>query len=58
MAKILKAIPLVTVVGAFIVAGLDAYTEAKFNSSIVTAIIYAGLGSTAAVGFSKYWKKQ
>lgn len=58
MSKVSKLIPLITIIGGFIVAGLDAYTDADFNPGLVTALIYAGLGSSAAVGFSKYWKKQ
>ena len=58
MSNLSKAIPLITLLGAFIIAILDAYTDAEFNADLVTAIVYAGLGGSAAVGFSKYWKKE
>ncbi len=58
MSKVSKLIPMITIIGGFVIAGLDAYTEAEFNPNFVTAIIYAGLGGSAAVGFSKYWRKQ
>lgn len=57
MSKVSKFIPVATIIGGFLIAILDAYTEADFNPNLVTAIIYAGLGSSAAVGFSKYWKR-
>jgi|APSaa5957512535_1039671.scaffolds.fasta_scaffold13335_3 hypothetical protein len=58
MSKVSKFIPVITICGGFTIAILDAYTEARFNPNLVTALIYAGLGSSAAVGFSKYWRKQ
>ena len=57
MSKISKLIPMITIVGGFFIVILDAYTDATFNPNLVTALIYAGLGSSAAVGFSKYWRK-
>lgn len=57
MSKVSKIIPIVTIIGGFTIAILDAYTEAEFNPNFITALIYAGLGSSAAVGFSKYWRK-
>jgi len=58
MSKVSKFIPLATIIGGFTIAILDAYTDAEFNPNLVTALIYAGLGGSAAVGFSKYWRKQ
>ena len=57
MSKTSKFIPLCTILGGLFIAVLDAYTDAKFDSGLVSAIVYAGLGSSAAVGFSKYWRK-
>jgi hypothetical protein len=57
MSKTSKIIPLATIIGGFTIAILDAYTDGDFNPQLITALIYAGLGGSAAVGFSKYWRK-
>jgi len=51
LSKVSKFIPLATIIGGFVITILDAYTEADFNPNLVSALIYAGLGSSAAVGF-------
>ena len=58
MSKVSKIIPIITICGGFVITILAAYTDANFNPNLVTALIYAGLGGSAAVGFSKYWRKQ
>lgn len=53
-----KFVPLATIIGAFAIMILEAaITDFKVDSDKFTAVIYAGLGSSAAVGFATYWKK-
>jgi len=57
--KTIKIVPLTTIFLGFIVLIIGGFIpEFTPDTSVFTALIYAGLGSSAAVGFSKYWKKE
>jgi hypothetical protein len=54
--KTLHFVPLATIIGGFIVMVLDGfYPEFNVNEGMFTAMIYAGLGSSAAIGVTKFW---
>ena len=56
--KTRKFVPLATIIGAFAIMILEAAIQGfEVDSSKFTAVIYAGLGASAAVGFATYWKK-
>lgn len=56
--KTRKFVPLATIIGAFAIMILEAAIQGfEVDSNKFTAIVYAGLGSSAAVGFASYWKK-
>ncbi len=58
MSKVSKFVPLATIIGGFIIVFVSGYdVNFKPDTGLVSALIYAGLGSSAAVGFSKYWRK-
>jgi len=56
--KTSKFVPLTTIIAGFIILIISGFID-SFNpdSSVFSALIYAGLGSSAAVGFAKYYKK-
>lgn len=58
--KTRKFVPLATIVGGFVILVINGFfpTEFTVNENMFTALIYAGLGSSAAVGFAQYWKKK
>ena len=56
--KTRKFVPLATIIGAFIILGLEAaFDWFTVDSAKFQAVVYAGLGSSAAVGFAMNWKK-
>jgi len=56
--KTRKFVPLATIIGGFVILIINGFfpTEFTVNEGMFTALIYAGLGSSAAVGFATYWK--
>ena len=52
-----KFVPLAAVIGGFVLLGVDLYLNKVINESMFNALMYSALGGSAAVGFSKYWKK-
>lgn len=57
MSKVSKFIPLSAVIGGFVLLGIDLYINKQINESMFNALMYSALGGSAAVGFSKYWRK-
>jgi len=58
MIKIKTFVPLATVIGGFVILIIDGFVpEFNPNEGMFTALIYAGLGASAAVGFAKYFKR-
>lgn len=56
MSKTSKFVPLATIVGGFVIMVLDGFFEEfNVNEGFFTALVYAGLGSSAAVGVTKFW---
>lgn len=56
--KTRKFVPLATIIGAFLIMILEAaISDFQVDSTKFTAVVYAGLGSSAAVGFASYWKR-
>ena len=59
MMKTRKFVPLATIIGGFVVVIIDGLNNIDFtvNEGMFSALVYAGLGSSAAVGFAQYWKR-
>ena len=54
--KTINFVPLATIIGGFVVMVLDGFDVGfKVNEGMFTAMIYAGLGSSAAIGVTKFW---
>lgn len=55
--KTINFVPLATIIGGFIIMVLDGLEGVEFsvNEGMFTAMIYAGLGSSAAIGVTKFW---
>lgn len=54
--KTYNFVPLATILGGFAVMIIDGFFEEfNVNEGMFTAIIYAGLGSAAAIGVTKFW---
>lgn len=58
--KTRKFVPLATIIGGFVIVIINGFfpTEFTVNEGMFNALIYAGLGSSAAVGFAKHWKSK
>jgi len=48
---------LAVIIGGFTMIILDAFTDVDINTSFASAVILAGLGGSAVIGFTKYRKK-
>lgn len=55
--KVRKFVPLATIIGAFAVMLIETFTGYEVDPNKFQAIVYVGLGGSAAVGISRYWKK-
>ena len=59
MMRTRKFVPLATIIGGFLILFIDGMHDIAFtvNEGMFTAVMYAGLGSSAVVGGVTAWTK-